>query len=107
LLFEAISSVAGNARDSLTLGPFGPIGEDIRDRLQSARIAEAGEDERNVAADVPILVTKPVGEQREHARVVFASDGLGDLDLLPKHFFVFELFDKRTRSLRGDRSALR
>ena len=93
LPLEPVSAVAGRDRDSLTLRSLRSVGEDIGDRLQPAGIAEAGEDECNVATDVAILMTKPVGERRQHARVMFADDGLRDLDLFPKNLFVFELFD--------------
>src|SRR3989442_442458 len=75
--------------------------------LLVAPITKAGEDERNVAADVAIPMTKPVDERRQHARVVFTGDGLRDLDLFPRNLFVFELFDQRIRSLRGVDSGLR
>ena len=47
---------------------------------------EASEDECDVAADVTILMIKPVGERRQHARVLFAGDGLRDLDCFQKTF---------------------
>src|SRR5436190_500214 len=94
LSLEPVSAVAGCGRDSLALGSLRSVSEDVADRLQSARIAEAGEDKRNVAADVAILMTKPVGERRQHARVMFAGDGLRDLDLFPKNLLVLELFDE-------------
>ena len=74
LPLESISAAAGRSWDSLTLGAFRSVAEDVGNRLQPARIAEAGEDERHVAADVPILMTKPVCERRQHTRIAFAGD---------------------------------
>jgi hypothetical protein len=52
-------------------------------------------------------MTKPVGERRQDSRVMFAGDGLRDLDLFPKDLFVVELFDERARSLSGVDGRLR
>ena len=98
--------LAGCCRDSLTLGSFRPVSEDIGDRMQSARIAEAGEDERDVAADVPIRMTKPARERRQDTRIVTADEGLRELYLLPEHLFVLELFDQHIRTLRAVDSRL-
>jgi len=53
----------------------------------------------SVAADVTILVTKPIGKRRQYARIVHRHDGLSDCHLLPKDLFALELVDECSRAL--------
>ena len=107
-----ISAVARDPWYPLSLGPIGTVVQHLGDDLEPARIAEAADDERRVAADMSVLVRQPADQRRDDAGVVTLDDLLGNHELLREDLLALESLHQRfgrewlsTVDLRGARGA--
>jgi hypothetical protein len=94
---DTVSSVTRSNPYPLPLRPIGPIRKDLGDDLESTRVAETGEYERNVSSYMPVLVIQPARQGREHVAVVTFHNLPGRRDLPPECLLALELINQGAR----------
>ena len=81
-------------RDPLVNRPRGAIGEYRRDGLESAGITQPSENERDIAAQMPVVMRQPRLEVSDDTAIVGGGQPLADLELSPKQLLTLEQIEQ-------------